>query len=190
LKKSYKHSLYLILVHYPVVNKHGDVIASAVTNLDLHDIARAAKTYGVKNFFVVTPLKDQKELINKIISHWTIGSGAKYNPDRRDALELVCIKDSLEDVVKHVVKQCDSRPQVIVTGAKNNSRSIGFDIFRKMIQTDKTYLLVFGTAWGLSEKFISEADYVLEPIKGCTNYNHLSVRSAASIILDRLLGRN
>jgi hypothetical protein len=29
---------------------------------------------------------------------------------------------------------------------------------------------------------------VLAPIRGNTSYNHLSVRSAAAIILDRLLG--
>jgi len=29
---------------------------------------------------------------------------------------------------------------------------------------------------------------MLEPIAGTTGYNHLSVRSAAAIILDRLLG--
>jgi hypothetical protein len=50
------------------------------------------------------------------------------------------------------------------------------------------HLLVFGTAWGLAEAFISEADYILEPITGSPDYNHLSVRTAAGIILDRLLG--
>jgi len=33
-------------------------------------------------------------------------------------------------------------------------------------------------------------DMLLEPIEGYTDYNHLSVRSAAAIILDRLLGKN
>jgi hypothetical protein len=56
------------------------------------------------------------------------------------------------------------------------------------LQRGQPYLLVFGTAWGLAEPFISEADYILEPISGRTDYNHLSVRSAAGIILDRLLG--
>jgi len=31
-------------------------------------------------------------------------------------------------------------------------------------------------------------DHRLAPIQGVSNYNHLSVRSAAAIILDRLLG--
>jgi hypothetical protein len=66
-----------------VVNKNGDIIASAVTNLDLHDISRAAKTYGVRSFYVVTPLADQKTLIDRIVSHWVKGTGSKYNPKRR-----------------------------------------------------------------------------------------------------------
>jgi len=33
---------------------------------------------------------------------------------------------------------------------------------------------------------MAEADAALEPIVGPTEYNHLSVRSAVSIILDRL----
>jgi len=47
--------------------------------------------------------------------------------------------------------------------------------------------LVLGTAWGLSETFIGDADHVLDPIVGNSEYNHLSVRSAAAIILDRLM---
>jgi hypothetical protein len=74
--------LYVALIHYPVVDKNGDIIASAVTNLDLHDISRAAKTYGLKSFYVVTPLEDQRELVERIISHWTNGIGAAYNPKR------------------------------------------------------------------------------------------------------------
>ena len=59
-----------------------------------------------------------------------------------------------------------------------------------MLISGRPHLLVFGTAWGLAETFISEADYILAPITGPTDYNHLSVRTAAGIILDRLLGTN
>jgi hypothetical protein len=57
-----------------------------------------------------------------------------------------------------------------------------------MLKEGNPYLLLLGTAWGLSENLIAEADYVLEPIKGVSDYNHLSVRSAAAIIMDRLMG--
>jgi hypothetical protein len=58
-----------------------------------------------------------------------------------------------------------------------------------MLNSDRPFLLVFGTAWGLTREFIEAADYVLAPIMGATGYNHLSVRSAAAIVLDRLLGQ-
>ena len=41
----------------------------------------------------------------------------------------------------------------------------------------------------MTEEVFDKSDYVLEPIGGGGDYNHLSVRSAASIMLDRLFGR-
>ena len=35
---------------------------------------------------------------------------------------------------------------------------------------------------------MQDCDYILEPVQAGSDYNHLSVRSAVSIILDRLLG--
>ena len=182
-------NLHLALMHYPVLNKRGETIASAVTNLDLHDIARAAKTFGVKTFYVVTPLEDQKDLVERIVSHWKTGAGALYNPKRKEALELIHVKDTLKDVLDHIHRKGMGFPKTVVTCARSFGRSIGFELFREMLKDGGSYLLVFGTAWGLSEEFINIADFILEPVIGNTDYNHLSVRSAASIILDRLLGR-
>jgi len=47
--------------------------------------------------------------------------------------------------------------------------------------------LIFGTGHGLHPEVLELADAVLEPIHGPTEFNHLSVRSAVSIYLDRLL---
>ena len=179
----------MALIHYPVVNKKGEIIASAVTNLDLHDISRAAKTYGVRAFYVVTPLSDQKELVEKIVSHWLKGTGARYNPKRREALKLITIKKSLDEVIEHIRKTSGDSPKTVVTSAGHNLRNISFKRFRKMLQDNNLYLLMFGTGWGLSEKFMGDADYALDPVFGNTDYNHLSVRSAAAVILDRLFGR-
>ena len=180
----------MALVHYPVVNKNGEIIASAITNLDLHDIARSAKTYGVRAFYVVTPLADQKELVEKIVAHWLNGTGGSYNPKRKEALKLIVIKNALDEVIDHIRKNTGDAPKTIVTSANQKSRNISFKRFREMLQGDATYLLILGTGWGLSESFIAEADYVLDPISGNTGYNHLAVRSAAAVMLDRLLGRN
>lgn len=183
-------NLYVALMHYPVVNKNGDIIASALTNLDLHDISRASKTYGVRSFYVVTPLTDQKELAERIVSHWKSGSGSIYNPKRREALELICVKDSLKEVVEDIRNQCDDSPKTVATCAKHRSGALRFGRFQEMLKEGKPYLLIFGTAWGLAEDFIAEVDYVLEPVKGKESYNHLSVRSASAIILDRLMGES
>jgi len=180
-------NLYVALTHYPVVDKRGDIITSAVTNLDLHDISRAVKTYGVKTFYVVTPLKDQQDLVQKIISHWTHGAGAVYNPARRSALELIRVKDTIADVVADIKDIENVDPKTVVTCARRYPSSTGYKEFRGILKSDRPHLLVFGTAWGLAKAFISEADYILEPILGPADYNHLSVRSAAAIILDRLL---
>lgn len=190
MKKSYKTNLYLALIHYPVVNRNGEVIASAVTNLDLHDISRAAKTYGVRSFYVVTPLSDQKILVNKIISHWLKGAGARYNPKRREALKLIRIKNALDEVINHIHEIGGAFPKTVVTSAGRNSGNINFKQFREILQDGNLYLLIFGTGWGLPKDFMAKADYALDPISGNTDYNHLSVRSAAAIVLDRLFGRN
>ena len=182
-------NLYLALTHYPVVNKRGEIIASAVTNLDIHDMARAAITYGAGALYVVTPLEDQQALVKTLVSHWTAGSGSVYNPKRCQAMETVCIQDSLEKACEDIALRGDGYPRTVVTSARDCSGGISVSRFREMLETGKPYLLVFGTAWGLSQDCMEQADHILEPIRGNTAYNHLSVRSAASIILDRLLGK-
>ncbi len=159
-----------------------------MTNLDLHDIARAARTYGVRTFYVVTPLKDQQELVRRLLSHWLEGGGAQYNPARGEALSLIRIADSVETVKHEIQEQEKQKPETVVTCAKDHPSSLRFSRFREMLDKGKPCLLMFGTAWGISPDFIAGADHILEPVRGNTDYNHLSVRSAASVILDRLLG--
>jgi len=179
----------IALLHHPVKNKNGEVIASAVTNLDLHDIARIAKTYGVSSFYVVTPLDDQKALVEKIISHWTAGPGGTYNPNRREALTLIKVRDSVDQVIEDIRADTGKNVRLVVTCAEEKQPALKIDDFRlRLDDPENTYLLAFGTAWGLTDDFIRDADFVLAPIKGRNGYNHLPVRAAAAIILDRLLG--
>jgi hypothetical protein len=171
-----------------VVNRNGDTIASAITNFDIHDIARAAETYGVKRFYVVTPLEDQQQLIERIVAHWTAGIGSELNPDRRTALKNVTVMASVEDACEQITKQSGCKPVTVVTCAKEYEGRVSYAKMRDMLAAGTPYLLLMGTAWGFPADFILAADYILEPVKGNTPYNHLSVRSAASIIMDRLLG--
>lgn len=180
--------LYVALVHHPVIDKNGEAIASAVTNLDLHDIARACRTYGVKGYYVITPLKDQTVLVNRILGHWTNGVGATYNPSRRQALELVRVKASFAQTVDEIAAMDGHRPLTVVTTARRHAGNLSYGRLRNMLDEPTPILLAFGTAWGLTDEFMAEADHTLEPLAGTGAYNHLSVRSAVSIILDRLLG--
>ncbi len=152
-------------------------------------MARAAITYGVRALYVVTPLKDQQTLVKTLVSHWTTGSGAVYNPKRCQALEMVYIQESLEKAREDIALRGEGYPRTVVTSAKDHAGVVSISRLRGLLDTGKPYLLVFGTAWGLSQDCMEAADHILEPIRGNTAYNHLSVRSAASIILDRLLGR-
>jgi hypothetical protein len=181
---------YIGLVHYPVYNKKNEIIASAITTLDLHDIARLARTYDVKKFFVITPLDDQQELAERVIKHWTRGYGSKYNRDRKEAIKLVAVVPSLERAVDAVAETEGEAPLLIATDAsRQGDRSISFDRARAIIKQEQPVILLFGTAWGLDKTFMTMTDHVLEPISGKNEYNHLSVRTAAAIIVDRLVGR-
>lgn len=181
-------NLHVALIHHPVVSKNGDTIASAVTNLDLHDIARTAKTYGVRSFYVVTPLEDQAELVDKIVAHWVTGAGGDYNPSRREALLLIRQKGSYAEVLDDIRQQEVAEPITVATSARATPPLLSFEKFRGLLDKGAPAVLALGTAWGLAQTFMEEADHVLEPVKGGTNYNHLPVRSAAAIILDRVLG--
>lgn len=182
-------NLYLALIHYPVKNKQGDTIAAAITSIDLHDIARAARTYGVAGFYVVTPLKDQQQLAQKIMAHWQDGVGSVYNPHRGRALDLIRVKNTLPEAVDEIAADAGLGPKLVATSAAAGKDRISFADFRQLIgKNNAAYILALGTAWGFAPAFMDNVDYVLSPIQGGTDYNHLSVRSAAAIILDRLFG--
>jgi len=182
--------LYIGLLHYPVYNKNFQRIASAITNLDLHDLSRLGRTYGVKTFFVITPLKDQQKLAERIVKHWTIGFGARYNRHRKEALELISIVSTLEDSINEVETTEGENPLLIATdAAKQKEKSLSYLKAREILHSGRVVILLFGTAWGIDKEVIKKADYILDPIEGGTDYNHLSVRAAAAIILDRLAGR-
>ena len=180
--------LDVALIHYPVVNRNQEIIGSAVTNLDLHDIARAGRTFGVSTYWVVNPYPQQQELAAGIVGHWTEGYGGTVNPDRASALSIIRIKSTLDGVIADMVQQHGCRPKIIATSAGRQDKKISYADLRIELERKTPILLLLGTAWGLTEEIMAQADAVLPPITGCGVYNHLSVRSAASIILDRLVG--
>lgn len=181
--------LYVALIHYPVYNKNMRVIASAVTNFDIHDIARSCRTYDVKNYFLVHPLEVQRDIINKIVAYWQEGFGKEYNPDRGSALERVCWQPDISACMKHIEEHTGQRPLTITTDARVYPNTISYSQARGLVQEGcRPVLLILGTAFGIESFAMQSFDYILEPIYGSCGYNHLCVRSAAAIILDRLAG--
>ena len=92
------------------------------------------------------------------------------------------------DVIKEITAESQKKLRVIVTGAKKAPQSIGYEALKKELQQEEPSLLVFGTGWGLEKNLIQNADHALLPIEGINGFNHLPVRGAIAIILDRLLG--
>ncbi len=180
--------LHIALVHHPVLNKLGEIIGSAVTNLDIHDIARAARTYGVVDYTIITPYTDQQELVGEILDHWQTGHGAQYNPARKTALDQVQLKVSLAETIDGITKQYGSTPLLFATSAKAGEKCISYRDAGNKLKNGERILLLFGTAHGLAPEVMELADCTLPPIQEGSAYNHLSVRSAAAITLDRLLG--
>ncbi len=179
--------LYIVLLHYPVINKEGKVVTTAIANMDIHDIARTARTFDVEKFFVVNPIEAQRELAGKIVNHWRQGYGAIYNPSRKEAFEKVAIKSSLGEVQDEIEKRNNCKPKLIVTGANLQGDLLTSGKLREFLSNNGLpYLLIFGTGYGIAPEVVSKADYCLEPIQGKSGYNHLAVRSAVAVILDRI----
>ncbi|MGE5398421.1 MAG: RNA methyltransferase [Chitinophagales bacterium] len=184
-----KPRVYIALLHYPVYNKRMEVIKTSITNLDLHDIARTTRTYGVRKYFIVHPSETQKNLAQEILGYWQDGFGAEYNPDRKEAFEIIELFSSLEETLNRIEKLEGQRPKVAATDARKYANSIGYTGLRGIIEEgDDPWLIIFGTGWGLTDELVQGCDYILEPVEGDSDYNHLSVRAAAAIIIDRLLG--
>jgi len=184
---SHYANISLILTHYPVYNKNKDVVVSSVTTLDIHDLARIAKTFGLGTFFIVTPLKSQIALIERVFSHWKTGYGSSYNPTRKEAFGNTRVVDNLGSVSRLIMDHEGKRPKIIATGAKKAPNSTKFHEMKKIINMKDPFAILLGSGWGLERDLLMKSDYILEPIEGVGDYNHLPVRGAAAIILDRLL---
>ncbi|HEX6766161.1 MAG TPA: RNA methyltransferase, partial [Polyangiaceae bacterium] len=91
--------LAVALVHHPVLDRQRAIVTTAITNLDLHDIARSAHAYGLSDFFAVHPIHAQRELAERVREHWTTGSGARRIPDRSPALAILRVVPSLDAAI-------------------------------------------------------------------------------------------
>ncbi len=182
--------LSIALLHFPMVNKQGVAAATSVTNFDIHDIARAARTYGIQRYFIVTPIPMQQDFVRRIMRYWLEGFGAEFNPSREQAMSGVEVVSDLGAVSDALARNDGGEPYWVMTSARASGAVMTIaDLRDRIAAEDENICLVFGTGHGLHPEILEVADAILEPIHGPTDYNHLSVRSAVAIYLDRLLGR-
>ncbi len=183
-------NIYIALVHHPVLDKNNETITTSVTNLDIHDIARAAYTYGICEYHLVTPTNSQQEMIKRICGFWSDNAGLMYNPMRTEALSIVRCSSSIEDTISMITTQEKVQPVIVTTTARTMPEQISFGYLRTLSTQDRPILIIFGTGYGLIDDVHRCADHILCPIKGRGTYNHLSVRNAVAIVLDRTLSED
>lgn len=184
---------YAVLVHSDVhIGNNGEVGTTSVTSLDIHDIARSSKTYGIKNYFLVTPLLDQQRIVNKLLDFWNSDIGIEYNHSRHVAVQAIKVMDTIDQVIEKITVQEGKKPLLMATSARvvGDVELISYYDQAKVWSQDRPVLFIFGTGRGLTKQFLARCDFLLRPLHGFSSYNHLSVRSAAAIIFDRWMGIN
>ncbi len=177
----------IALIHYPVLGRNGEALTTTLTNLDMHDMSRVARSYGLDAMFIVHPLSSQRMLGERILGHWVEGAGGKRIPDRKEALGVVRIVSHLEDAREAL----GDDTELWTTAAQAQGDVTTYSDARRILaEVGPPVILCFGTGWGLTPDVLSRATMRLEPIAGAreSGFNHLSVRAACAITVDRLLG--
>jgi hypothetical protein len=180
--------LSIALVHHPVKDARGETVTSTLTTMDVHDCARSARTFGCDAFYIVHPIPAQQALAHRIVEHWTHGSSAKRIPDRKDALATVRVVGTIDEA-RAASGHGREEAEIWVTAARTlpHPRTLGWADARAALRHEgPPVLLLFGTSWGLADDVVAGASVLLEPIRGAGEWNHLSVRAACAIALDRL----
>lgn len=178
-----------------MTNRTGELVTTAVTNLDIHDISRTARTYGIRGYFIVTPLEGQHKMLDRLLAHWHSESARQYHPDRVEAVSLVKLVHDFDAVKAAIQAETGELPEVVLTDARPLPNPVSYSQYREELAQrspqSRPVCLVFGTGWGVADVFHPEVHRILAPVygpEGKAGYNHLSVRAAVAIILDRLLG--
>jgi hypothetical protein len=158
--------------------------------MDVHDIARSARTYDVNRYFVVTPLPSQQAIAWRIRGFWTEGERAWEASRRGEAMEYVVVAEDLEETIDWIEDAEGQSPLLVATSARgSNKKDVSFDELRDRLRNDpQPVYILFGTGWGMTDELIDVCDVILPPIMGNSEFNHLSVRAAVAIMLDRVAG--
>ena len=180
--------LNIALLHEHMVDKRGELVTTSLTMIDAHDIARSARTFGATCTYIAHPSPVLRQLARTLKSHWSEGHGASYNPDRKDAVARLDIAASFEEIIHKIDQRTGMLPVLVATSARPGPDRVGYEDFREQIKDGRPYLIMLGTGHGMSQQLLDRADLFLGPVNGPGDYNHLSVRSACAIMLDRIRG--
>lgn len=189
-----RHRTVLVLLHHPVTNRKGELSTTAVTNLDIHDLSRTARTYEMDRFYLVSPLHGQGALVDRILDHWKEGLTREWHPDRSEALSRTVFVPDFDTVKRDLGARYPGLPvEVLMPDARPLGGQVGYAETRARWEREPpgVKVIVLGTGWGVAPSFFSEVQTFLAPLYGpigVEGYNHLSVRAAGAVILDRLFG--
>ncbi len=184
-------SIFIAVLHWPAMDRFGNRIITSFTTLDLHDIARPAKTYEVETYYIVHPVDAQREIIQRQIDYWTSEENKEKQFTRYESISLVRLVYNYEEIIKDIISKKGKKPKVVGTDARTYDNTITYNELSSMIKAqNEDFLIVFGTGYGIPKSLMETFDYILEPVYGAGDWNHLSVRNATAIILDRLLSKN
>ena len=107
----------VILLHDQMVDKQHNPITSSLTLIDIHDLARSARTYGVTTLFIAHPSPTLRKMAKTLKLHWEEGFGATYNPNRKEALAVVEIVSDLDDALQRLDLRAGRLPRLVATSA-------------------------------------------------------------------------
>lgn len=183
-------SVAVALVHFPVLDRGGTEVTTAITNLDVHDIARSAFTYGIERYFIVHPIDAQRKLVERVRAHWVEGAGRLRIPDRQFPMRAV---EVVPDLGAACATFARGEPlELWSTSAAETEGALTHVAARALLEkAGPKVLILFGTGWGLSPRIHEQSSHRLAPIQSPRpdGYNHLSVRAAAAILFDRLFAQ-
>ncbi len=174
------------LVHHPVRDRNGDEIAASVDWVDFFDAGRVTLVYGVTPLIVVHPAEAQKALVHRLIAH---GTSEARDADTRGRFDHARVVDTLDEAIACASATFGRPVTVVATTARPGPDRLTVSALAARIGEGEPVLLLFGKASGLTDAVLASADAVLEPVSGGTGFDHLPVRGAFAIVLDRLLGR-
>src|SRR4029450_7136067 len=107
---------------------------TAVTNMDVHDFGRLARTYDLRAFYVATPVPTLRRLVERIIRHWDTGPGAAYNHTRKEALALARLAPGLDAVLADTERETGVLPRLVATSAREGTPRLRFPELRQRLR--------------------------------------------------------